>query len=158
MTQRVQTRRFKDTGQVPPAGREPGELWVNLADLQLGTTDTIRNPQALLGVRRWSQAANYIIGDIVVYQSQLLQAVRNIAAGAFAPADWVRFVRLDEIVPEAPIDGQQYGRQSQNWTVIAPPAAGIPEAPLDNIAYGRRMGAWVEVIPVLDGKVDGGLF
>jgi hypothetical protein len=45
-------------------------------------------------------------------------------------------------LPEAPNDGAQYGRQSNNWTEIQP---SISDAPSDNRTYGRRNKGWTEV-------------
>ena len=46
-------------------------------------------------------------------------------------------------IPEAPLDGQQYGRQNvggiQTWTVVSTAGGGgIPDAPADGQIYGRR--------------------
>lgn len=49
-------------------------------------------------------------------------------------------------VPEAPNDGQQYGRQSESWTVIDTTDAGIPEAPQDGFTYGRNNASWELII------------
>ena len=58
-------------------------------------------------------------------------------------------------VPEAPTDGQQYGRQSSSWTVIDASSGGIPEAPEDGTIYGRKNADWVEV-PTGGGGGGGG--
>jgi hypothetical protein len=47
-------------------------------------------------------------------------------------------------VPEAPNDGQQYGRQSDTWTVIED--AGIGEAPIDGFTYGRNNASWELIV------------
>ena len=57
--------------------------------------------------------------------------------------------------PEAPNDGQQYGRQSLNWTVVSP--GGIPEAPNDGIPYGRQSLAWQQVIRKSGDTINGRL-
>ena len=49
-------------------------------------------------------------------------------------------------VPEAPNDGQQYGRQSDSWTVIDTTDAGIPEAPIDGFTYGRNNATWQLIV------------
>lgn len=54
-------------------------------------------------------------------------------------------------IPEAPIDGQQYARQSAAW---APVGGGIPEAPADGVLYGRQDTTW---LPVPTGGGGGGL-
>ena len=45
-------------------------------------------------------------------------------------------------IPEAPNDGQQYGRQSEGWTVVNSSGGGIPEAPNDGQQYARQNEAW----------------
>jgi hypothetical protein len=45
-------------------------------------------------------------------------------------------------VPEAPLDGLLYGRQSAAWNQVP---AGISEAPLDGNIYGRDNAAWVQL-------------
>ena len=45
-------------------------------------------------------------------------------------------------IPEAPNDGQQYGRQSEGWTVVNSSGGGIPEAPNDGQQYARQSEAW----------------
>ena len=62
-------------------------------------------------------------------------------------------------VPEAPNDGQQYGRQSDTWTVIDTSDAGIPEAPIDGLTYGRNNATWEVIVGgsggiVYKGTVD----
>lgn len=49
-------------------------------------------------------------------------------------------------VPEAPIDGEQYGRQDADWTVIAA-GGGVPEAPIDGQQYGRQDADWSVILP-----------
>ena len=48
-------------------------------------------------------------------------------------------------IPEAPGDGQLYGRQSEAWAVIPEPT--VPEAPNDGQLYGRQSQAWTVVPP-----------
>lgn len=49
-------------------------------------------------------------------------------------------------IPEAPLDGNQYGRQNGTWTqVTGGSGGGIPEAPVDGKQYGRQNGNWTEV-------------
>ena len=43
-------------------------------------------------------------------------------------------------IPEAPTDGQQYGRQSSSWTVVV--GGTIAEAPNDGFHYGRQNLGW----------------
>ena len=50
-------------------------------------------------------------------------------------------------VPEAPIDGQTYGRKDAGWVVGG---GGVPEAPVDGQQYGRQSASWT-VIPTSSG-------
>ena len=50
-------------------------------------------------------------------------------------------------IPEAPNDGELYGRQSQAWAAINIPNPGIPEAPNDGQQYARQSQAWSVVAP-----------
>ena len=43
-------------------------------------------------------------------------------------------------IPEAPVDGQLYGRENANWVVVPP--AGISDAPVDGNEYSRKNAAW----------------
>jgi hypothetical protein len=86
---RVQTLRSSITGWRPIAGtRQPGELYVNWADLALGTINTTLNPVDLVAVRYWSVAANYAVGDHVIYSGLLYRAIAPVTAGAFNPVQW----------------------------------------------------------------------
>ena len=48
-------------------------------------------------------------------------------------------------IPEAPIDGKQYGRQDAEWTEVVGGEGGIPEAPIDGKEYARKDANWTEV-------------
>jgi hypothetical protein len=47
-------------------------------------------------------------------------------------------------IPEAPTDGQLYGRQNSTWQVVpaAGPGGGIGEAPINGQMFGRKNGGW----------------
>ncbi len=48
-------------------------------------------------------------------------------------------------IPDAPVDGQLYGRQNSAWAVITGGGGGgIPDAPQDGKQYARKDAAWVE--------------
>jgi Chaperone of endosialidase len=91
VTSRVQTLRSSTSGSVPAAGtRQPGELWVNFPDLQLGVVDTLRNAQKLVAVRYFSTTAAYATGDFVIQGGVLYIAKGAVAAGAFNATQWSR--------------------------------------------------------------------
>jgi hypothetical protein len=89
MTGRVQTLRSNVTGS-RPTGRQPGELYVNWADGQIGVINSTSGAQDFVGVRFFSTTANYNIGDFVVQGGQLYRAVAASNGGAFLPANWAQ--------------------------------------------------------------------
>lgn len=57
-------------------------------------------------------------------------------------------------VPEAPIDGNVYGRRDAGWFVVGAGAGGgIAEAPIDGRPYVRQSTTWVSF-----AIIDGGTF
>ena len=91
MTNRVQIFRTPTTGVAPAAGtRLSGELWVNLADFQLGVIDAAKNAQKLVAVRYFSAAAAYVAGDFVIQAGALYAAKGAVPAGAFNAAQWTQ--------------------------------------------------------------------
>jgi hypothetical protein len=67
-------------------------------------------------------------------------------------------------LPEAPIDGQTYGRSLAGWVpVTGGGGGGIPEAPTDGQLYGRQSSAW-HVVPtgggggIADAPNDGTMY
>lgn len=86
---RVQTSRSAVPGLKPlPGTRDPGELYVNYADLQLGVIDPIKNPIDLLPIRFFSTAAAYSTNQFVVHNGAILRAPGSVSPGAFNPAQW----------------------------------------------------------------------
>jgi hypothetical protein len=93
MTNRTQILRSSSTTVLPAAGsRLAGELFVNLADLQLGVIDAVKNPQKLVAVRYFATTATYAAGDIVVQAGALYAAKASIPPGAFSAAQWTKIV------------------------------------------------------------------
>jgi hypothetical protein len=125
MTGRVQTLRSNVAGN-RPAGRQPGELYVNWADAQLGSILAGGAPQDLIAVRFFSASANYVIGDFVIQGGQLYRAVNPSAAGVFNPANWAQIggsVGLGDTPPATPQPGTLWwdsvGGQLYVWYVDA---------------------------------------
>ena len=87
MTGRVQTNRSPTTGN-RPTGRQVGELYVNLADGQLGVINSGGTAQDLIGVTFFSPFSNYVTGNHVLQGGLLYRAMGTIAAGSFNPAQW----------------------------------------------------------------------
>lgn len=89
MTNRIQTLRSSVAGTVPTSGsRQPGELWLNFADQQLGYIDASKVAQKFLPVRFFSALANYGAGDVVWYSGVLYSANAAIPPGAFNVSQW----------------------------------------------------------------------
>jgi hypothetical protein len=61
-------------------------------------------------------------------------------------------------VPEAPVDGQLYGRKSSAWSVVPSGGGGggISEAPADGVSYARRGqdGTWQPALLVANNLSD----
>lgn len=94
MTSRVQELRSTVKGGRPTAGEAgTGALWVNFPDMKLGVMDTSATPAPidLLAIRIFSAAADYAVGDIVVYNGDIYKATAAITAGAFNAANWLKW-------------------------------------------------------------------
>jgi hypothetical protein len=105
MVNRVQTLRSATPGNRPPGGHQPGELYVNWPDGQLGVVNASAANQDLIAVRFFSALANYAQGDFVVQGGNLYQAASAIPAGAFNVAQWIQVggsVIVSGTVPSSP--------------------------------------------------------
>lgn len=91
MSNVVQTLRSTVAGNRPaPGSRQPGELYTNWPDQQIGVIDINQNPMDLIGCRYFSPNAQYVQGDIVAYQGSLYSAFpATILPGAWNPANWL---------------------------------------------------------------------
>ena len=89
MTGRVQTLRSNVSGS-RPTGRQPGEIYVNWADGQIGVINSSNGAQDFVAVRFFSTTANYNTGDFVIQGGQLYRAIAVSPAGAFVPANWAQ--------------------------------------------------------------------
>jgi hypothetical protein len=88
---RVQTNRNTTTGVIPSTGtRKPGELYVNIPDLQIGLIDASQTPQNLLAVRFFSPSASYAGGVFVVNAGALYVSNTPISPGAFNLTQWTK--------------------------------------------------------------------
>jgi hypothetical protein len=121
MTSRVQTLR-SSVPIVRPTGRQPGELYVNYPDNQLGVINVSGTPVDLIPVRFFSPLTSYSAGDFVCFNGNLYQAVAPSTPGVFVATNWAQIAPGGggggAGIPDAPLDGQQYGRQSGSWTVV----------------------------------------
>ena len=98
MTTRGQFLRSSTPGQKPAAGsRQPGEMWLNFADKQIGLIDTTKTAQPMIAVRFFSTAANYASGDFVVQAGGIWVAKSSITAGAFNSTQWSELAYLTDV-------------------------------------------------------------
>jgi hypothetical protein len=98
VTSRVQVFRTPTTGVAPAAGaRQPGELWLNFADFQLGMIDASKTAQKLMAVRYFQTTANYAVGDFVIQAGSLYVANTAITAGAFSALQWNRITTVADL-------------------------------------------------------------
>lgn len=89
MVNRVQTLRSSVAGNVPTSGtRQPGELWLNFTDKQIGYIDQSQVAQKLQAVRFFSALTSYAVGDCVWNAGVLYSASVAVVPGAFNPLQW----------------------------------------------------------------------
>jgi hypothetical protein len=160
MPNQVQTLKSSTPGG-RPAGRLPGELYVNWADKQIGVIDPSNNPMDLVAIRNFSSTANYGTGDHVIYLGILYRALAASNPGPFNPANWASLggsVTLSATPPATPqvgqlwfdsVGGQLYvyyndGNSSQ-WVIAVNSGSGITDAPVDSTVYARSNNAWVHI-------------
>ena len=98
MTTRGQNLRSSTPGNKPAAGaRQPGEIWINFADRQIGYIDAGKASQSVVAVRYFATTSNYAIGDFVVQGGNLWVATTAVTAGAFNSAQWSRVAETADI-------------------------------------------------------------
>ena len=133
MTGRVQTLRSSVAGN-RPTGRQPGELYVNWADNQLGVINASNAAQDLIAVRFFSSLSSYTVGSYVIQAGQLYSAKVAVSAGTFNPAQWLLAggnVIVQDTPPSTPqsgtlwwdsVGGQLYvyytDANSSQWVVV----------------------------------------
>jgi hypothetical protein len=139
MTGRVQSLRSNVAGN-RPTGRQPGELYVNWPDSQLGVINSTGGAQDLIAITFYTTGASYAVGQYVVQGGLLYRCVVANAPGAFNPAQWAQIggsVVVGDAAPTTPqpgtlwwdsVGGQLYvwyvDANSSQW-VIANNAAGL---------------------------------
>jgi hypothetical protein len=139
MTGRVQSLRSNVAGN-RPTGRQPGELYVNWPDSQLGVINSTGGAQDLIAITFYTTSASYAVGQYVVQGGLLYRCVVANAPGAFNPAQWAQIggsVGVGDTAPTTPqpgtlwwdsVGGQLYvwfvDANSSQW-VIANNAAGL---------------------------------
>jgi len=109
---RIQTLRSSTRNLRPASGtREPGELYVNFADRQIGYVDGGKVPVDVVAVRFFVTSTQYAVGDLVAQSGTVYRCVTVTGPGAFNPLHWLP---VGEVL-EAPDDTKIYGRQSKAW-------------------------------------------
>ena len=77
---RVQSIRSQTKAVRPAAGsRQPGELYVNFADRQIGFIDQAKAAKDLVAIRYFSPTTDYASGDFVIQAGELYQAKASVA-------------------------------------------------------------------------------
>lgn len=128
MTSRIQTNRSSVSRNRPPATRDPGELYVNWADRQIGVMDAASAPMDFVAVRFFATTAEYLVGEMVHHNGDIYRCEVPNGPGAFDDADWTNISEPTE----APLDGETYGRVSGSWTPVLTVAAyDIDKAAID---------------------------
>ena len=138
MPQRVQSIRSSTKLQRPTAGtREPGELYVNFADLQMGVVNVAKAAQDLIAVRFFSSSTDYVAGDFVINAGTGYKAKGNIPAGAFNASQWDTInVSGTAEPPIAAGTTSQYWRGDKSWQTLDKTAVGL--ANVDNTSDANK--------------------
>jgi hypothetical protein len=125
MTGRVQSLRSNVAGN-RPTGRQPGELYVNWPDSQLGVINSTGGAQDLIAITFYTTGASYAVGQYVVQGGLLYRCVVANAPGAFNPAQWAQIggsVGVGDTAPTTPQPGTLWwdsvGGQLYVWYVDA---------------------------------------
>ena len=165
---RVQTLRSSMKLQRPSVGaREPGELYVNFPDRQLGVVDAGKSPLDLLTVRFFSASTDYEEGDFVIHEGELYQAPESVPAGSFDPSEWDPVLRGDIFVgdtpPPDPVSGELWFESdtgnlflwyvdvdSSQWIQVI---GGVPGPPGEGFV-GTRADLMLMAVPGSAGAVQ----
>jgi hypothetical protein len=73
---------------VRPVGKSLGEIYTNLADMQLGVVNNTNTAIDLIAVRFFSTLASYFTGDCVLHNGKIYIANGNFGPGPFNSLDW----------------------------------------------------------------------
>jgi len=141
MVQRVQSLRSSVKNARPAAGaREPGEIFLNFPDLQLGVIDAAKVPKDLIAVRFFSATTNYAAGDFVIEAGVAYRANTAIVAGAFNASQWDTIStavdldsKEDTILPGTTA---QYWRGDKSWQALNKAAVGLDQ--VDNTSDANK--------------------
>jgi hypothetical protein len=102
MVSKVRTHRSNTAGSRPAANsRRSGELYINLADRQIGFFDESEVPRDAIPIRFYTDTAVYAAGDFVVRNGTLLKSKADLSPKAFDLADWDSPISLTGYVLKA---------------------------------------------------------
>jgi hypothetical protein len=98
MTNILQTLRTNTPNTKPAAAtRQPGELWINQPDNQLGFIDTTQTAVPLLAVRNFVATTAYVSGDFVVQGGHIWSAKAAVPAGVFNASQWTQLASMADV-------------------------------------------------------------
>src|SRR6516162_1639649 len=106
MTGRVQSLRSNVAGNRPVVGsQQPGSLYVNWPDSQIGVIDSTQTPMDLVAVRFFSSLASYNAGDFVLSGGQVYSAKAAVVPGAFNATQWNKVTLASDTGTFLPLSG-----------------------------------------------------
>lgn len=150
MPNRIQTLRSSVAGTTPAVGtRQPGELWLNFPDSQLGFINAAQIAQKLLAVRLFANSAIYSVGDFVVQSGDLYKAIAPSAPGTFQAANWVKLGTMADLSGYLPLIG---GTLTGPLVLAANPSANLQAATKQYVDTGVNAR-----LPIAGGTMTGPL-
>ena len=111
MASQIQTYSSEVVGQRPLiATRDPGELYTNVAERQIGVIDLAGDAIDLVGIPFHSEENVYAIGDLMVQGTEIWRATQANGPGVFDSVDWSAVggttITVDAAAPVGPFNGQ----------------------------------------------------
>ena len=107
MANKIRPKRSSVAGHRPLSDvSDAGELYINIADKQIGFHDDQGHPVDVVAVRRFDGAADYTAGDLVVHKGKIYKALVNInQPGFFNSARWDDIAKTPHIASNLPTPG-----------------------------------------------------